>query len=194
MRQADIEERTEIKELFDNSFTQKFGFPKKRAANKVTSILRESHVNFIREAPVMVMATSDATGKCDASPKGGLPGFVKVLNEETLLLPDVAGNKLFQSYQNIEENPNIGLIFFIPGLNETLRINGRAKIISQNEVIDMKIKLEVSNPDEDAKILQGVLVEVDEAYGHCPRAFNFSSLWDINQINRNKGETAKLNG
>ena len=185
--------QTEIEERFDNSFTEKFGFPKGRAANKVVESLRESHIAFIKEAPFMVMATSDSSGKCDASPKGGLPGFVKVLDENTLLLPDVAGNKLFQSYQNIQTNPNIGLIFFIPGLNETLRVNGGAKVISDEDVVDLKLQLEVSNPDEEAKILQGVLVDVEEAYGHCPRAFSFSSLWDIDQINRNKGGVAKLN-
>ena len=185
--------QTEIEEHFDNSFTEKFGFPKNRAANKVVESLRESHIAFIREAPFMVMATSDSSGKCDASPKGGLPGFVKVLDENTLLLPDVAGNKLFQSYQNIQTNPHIGLIFFIPGLNETLRVNGRAKVISDEAVVDLKIQLEVSNPDEDARILQGVLVEVEEAYGHCPRAFSFSSLWDIDQINQNRGAATKLN-
>ena len=97
--------QTEIEERFDNSFTEKFGFPKGRAANKVVESLRESHIAFIKEAPFMVMATSDSSGKCDASPKGGLPGFVKVLDKNTLLLPDVAGNKLFQSYQNIQTNP-----------------------------------------------------------------------------------------
>ena len=193
MRGEEEMAQTEIEERFDNSFTEKFGFPKGRAANKVVESLRESHIAFIKEAPFMVMATSDSSGKCDASPKGGLPGFVKVLDENTLLLPDVAGNKLFQSYQNIQTNPHIGLIFFIPGLNETLRVNGSAKVISDEAVVDLKLQLEVSNPDEKAKILQGVLVDVEEAYGHCPRAFSFSSLWDIDQINHNKGGVSKLN-
>ena len=74
-----------------------------------------------------------------------------------------------------------------------MRVNGRAKVISDEAVVDFKIQLEVSNPDEDAKILQGVLVEVEEAYGHCPRAFSFSSLWDTDQINQNRGGAAKLN-
>ena len=112
----------QISQDFDNSFTRKFGFPKGRAADKVVGSLRESHVAFIKESPFAVMATSNSEGQCDASPKGGLPGFIKVLDNERLLLPDVAGNKLFQSYQNIEDNPHIGLIFFIPGLNETLKM------------------------------------------------------------------------
>ena len=126
--------KEQIPHEFDNSFTRKFGFPKERAAGKVVGYLRESHVAFIIESPFAVMATSNSQGACDASPKGGLPGFIKVIDNKRLLLPDVAGNKLFQSYQNIEDNPHIGLIFFIPGLNETLRVNGRAKVLQSEEV------------------------------------------------------------
>ena len=171
--------KEQIPHEFDNSFTRKFGFPKERAAGKVVGYLRESHVAFIKESPFAVMATSNSQGACDASPKGGLPGFIKVIDNKRLLLPDVAGNKLFQSYQNIEDNPHIGLIFFIPGLNETLRVNGRAKVLQSEEVEKWNLTLEVSNPDDNSKVLQGVLVEVQEAYGHCPRAFIFSKLWVI---------------
>ena len=126
-------------------------------------------------------------GRCDASPKGGLPGFVKVLNNRQVLIPDVAGNKLFQSYQNTSENPHIGLIFFIPGVNETVRINGSVKIVSEQELKRLEIELEVQNPDEKAKVLQGMLVTIAEAYGHCPRAFTFAALWDPDQIAANSG-------
>ena len=98
-----------------------------------------------------------------------------------------------QSYQNIEMNPHIGLIFFIPGLNETLRINGKAKILSVEEVEKWNLSLEVSNADDNSKILQGVLVEVQEAYGHCPRAFNFSKLWDVKNIQQNNRTSCTLN-
>ena len=185
--------KEQIPHEFDNSFTRKFGFPKERAAGKVVGYLRESHVAFIKESPFAVMATSNSQGACDASPKGGLPGFIKVIDNKRLLLPDVAGNKLFQSYQNIEDNPHIGLIFFIPGLNETLRVNGRAKVLQSEEVEKWNLTLEVSNPDDNSKVLQGVLVEVQEAYGHCPRAFNFSKLWDIEYIQDNNGNTCTLN-
>ena len=183
----------QISQDFDNSFTRKFGFPKGRAAGKVVGSLRESHVAFIKESPFAVMATSNSEGQCDASPKGGLPGFIKVLDNERLLLPDVAGNKLFQSYQNIEDNPHIGLIFFIPGLNETLRVNGRAKVLQSEEVEKWNLTLEVSNPDDNSKVLQGVLIEVQEAYGHCPRAFKLSNLWDVEYIQENNGNTCTLN-
>ena len=139
------------------------------------------------------MATADLDGSCDASPKGGLPGFVKVLDERHLLLPDVAGNRLFQSYQNVEANPHIGLVFFIPGINETVRVNGTASIVSGEQLKEMEIALEVRNPDENAKVLQGLLIEVEESYGHCPRAFFFANLWDTSQINSNRGVPKKLN-
>ncbi len=162
---------------FDNEFTREFGFPKGRAATKVVDFIDERVRGFIQESPFLVMATSSADGTCDASPKGGRPGWVKILDDRTLLIPDVAGNKLFQSYLNMSENPNVALIFFIPGTPETVRVNGRTHIVDRAELDDMQVEMEVFDPDENAKILQGVVVEVGEAYGHCPRALNFSRLW-----------------
>ncbi len=162
---------------FDNRFTSEFGFPRGRAATKVVDYLDDKVREFIRQSPFLVMATSAADGACDASPKGGRPGWVKVLDDQTLLIPDVAGNRLFQSYLNMSENPNIALIFFIPGVPETVRVNGRVKIVDRATLDDMQVALEVFDPDENAKILQGVVVEIGEAYGHCPRALTFSRLW-----------------
>ena len=169
----------DIDTKFDNRFTREFGFPKGRAATKVVDFLDDLVREFIRQSPFLVMATSAADGTCDASPKGGKPGWVKVLDHRTLLIPDVAGNKLFQSYQNMNENPNIALIFFIPGVPETVRVNGRVRIVDRAALDEMQVALEVFDPDENAKILQGVVVETGEAYGHCPRALNFSRLWKV---------------
>jgi hypothetical protein len=132
------------------------------------------------------MATSGTDGRCDASPKGGLPGFVKVLDDSRLLMPDVAGNRLFQSYLNIDESPYVGLIFFIPGVGETVRVNGRATFVAEEELRRLDVTLEVRNPDDNSRILQGLVVEVEEAYGHCPRALAFSDLWDEEQIGENR--------
>ncbi len=129
------------------------------------------------------MATSSAKGDCDASPKGGMPGFVKVLNDKQLFIPDVAGNKLFHGYSNVETNPQVGLVFFIPGHNNTVRINGRVRVIDRAELNGTK--LEVFNPDEKAEVLQGLLLDVDESYSHCPRALKFSRLWDVDEISKN---------
>ena len=185
--------KLEIKERFNNSFTQKYGFPASRPVDKIVDAMRSSHMDFIRQSPFCVMATADSVGHCDASPKGGLPGFVKVLNDRQLLIPDVAGNRLFQSYQNVEANPHIGLIFFIPGVDETVRINGSVSIVSGDELNQLEIELEVRNPDEKARVLQGILVDVREAYGHCPRAFTFAGLWDLDQIESNRGTPKNLN-
>ena len=80
------------------------------------------------------MATSNGQGDCDASPKGGMPGFVKVLNDKQLFIPDVAGNKLFHGYGNIETNPKAGFIFFIPGHNQTVRVNGKVRVVDGPEL------------------------------------------------------------
>jgi predicted pyridoxine 5'-phosphate oxidase superfamily flavin-nucleotide-binding protein len=142
---------------------------------------------FIKLSPFAVMATSDASGNCDASPKGGQPGFVRVLDENRLLFPDVAGNKLFQSYQNVDANPNIGLLFLIPGLNDTVRVNGRVSIVDKKNLDRQNIELSLYEYDDNSKHLQGMLIEVTESYGHCPRAFNFSRLWDVDTISANQG-------
>lgn len=179
-------ETVDIESVFDNSFTSKFGFPKQRPANKIKGYLMENVKDFIRQSPMMVMATSAADGSCDASPKGGVAGFVKILDDSTLLIPDVAGNNLFQSYINMSENPQIGLVFFIPGVRETARVNGRVKLIDKDELQRLEIELEVHNPDDNSRVQQGIVVEIEEAYGHCPRALAFSKFWDEEQIKENK--------
>lgn len=169
-----------------NIFQEKFGKPSGRAATKVVPHLDEWVQGFIRQASFAILATSDTAGHCDASPKGGKPGFVKILDETHLLIPDVAGNRLFQSYDNISRNPHAGLIFFIPGVDYTVRVNGKAEVVDRETLLAKNIDLEIFNPDEEAKLLQGLLLTVEEAYGHCPRALKFSNLWDEATIAQNK--------
>src|SRR4030095_9402742 len=164
-------------------YQDKFGYPLERTKGKVKPAMAAWIQEFIRNSPFCILATSNLNGDCDASPKGGRPGFVKVLNEKKLFILDGAGKKLFHGYENIESNPKAGLIFFIPGHNSTVRINGRVKIIDKSELPD--VRLEVHNPDEKAEILQGLLLDVDEAYSHCPRALKFSRLWDVDEITKN---------
>ncbi len=168
----------EIQSQFDNRFTRRFGFPKERPATKVQGLLQQNVRDFIAQSPFLVMATSAADGSCDASPKGGKPGWVKVLDDRRLLIPDVAGNRLFQSYLNMAENPQVALIFFIPGVRDTVRVNGSVELIDRAELDELQVELQVFNPDENAKILQGIVVTVEESYGHCPRALAFSRFWD----------------
>jgi PPOX class probable FMN-dependent enzyme len=167
----------------ENKYQNKFGYPAERTKGKVKPVMAAWIQDFIRHSPFCVLATSDTAGDCDASPKGGKPGFVKVLNDKQLFIPDVAGNKLFHGYGNIESNPKAGLIFFIPGHNNTVRVNGKVRVMDRSELAD--VKLEVNNPDEKAEVLQGLLLDVEESYSHCPRALKFSRLWDVEEIVKN---------
>ncbi len=168
----------------DNRFTAVFGAPDPtgRAVTKVVDQMSTFVKEFIAKSPFMVMATSDAAGNCDASPKGGMPGFVKVLDDQHLLVPDVAGNRLFQSYLNMDANPHVGLIFLIPGVNDTVRVNGRVTIVDQEELNRKDVEVSLYEPDERGYHLQGIIIEVDEAYGHCPRALHFSQFWNTETI------------
>ncbi len=173
----------------DNRFNKAFGPASDRAVRKLKSHLTPYVQEFIRAAPFAVMATTGDQGRCDASPKGGKPGFVKVLDEKHLLFPDVAGNRLFQSYQNIGDNPYIGLIFFIPGINDTVRVNGKATIVSKEELESQNLGVSLYETDDRSKHLQGMLIEVEESYGHCPRALKFSHLWDAEEIGKNQADS-----
>jgi len=172
--------------VVENSFQEQFGLPSEGARTKVRGQLTEYDQDYIRHSPFAVLATSNKDGKTDASPRGGIAGFVGVLDENHLLLPDVAGNRLFHSYGNIEENPNVGLIFFIPGLEDTVRVNGAAEVVSKEHLEERKLTLSVHQPDDNAKHIQGLLIKVEEAYNHCPRALKFGALWDTETIQNNQ--------
>ena len=156
------------------------------AAVKVKPHMEPVIQGFIQRAPFVVMASANADGDCDASPKGGNPGFVKILDEHTLLIPDVGGNYLLQGYENFATNAKVGLVFMIPGMDTTARVNGRVRVLKAEEVQSLGVQApEVSNPDKNAVLIQGILVDVDEAYLHCPRAFRFSKLWNPATIEEN---------
>jgi PPOX class probable FMN-dependent enzyme len=174
----------ECEVAFENRFTRDFGVPLERIRTKVKDHLPEPIKAFIVESPFLVMATSDRQGRCDASPKGGQPGFVRILDDRHLLIPDVAGNRLFQSYLNMDHNPQVGLIFFIPGISEVVRVNGRVTIVGREALDRNQVERAMSNPDGDRAVQQGIVVEVEEAYTHCPRALNYSRLWDVDAIHR----------
>ena len=167
-------------------FNDQFGEMSERARVKVKGEMSEFVQKFIQASPFVVMASSDPDGNCDASPKGGKPGFVKVIDGTRLLLPDVAGNRLFQSYQNMDANPHVGLLFMIPGVNDTVRVNGTVSIVNKEELDRQKVELELYWTDDNAKHLQGIIINVEESYGHCPRAYNFAKLWDTDQIAENQ--------
>jgi predicted pyridoxine 5'-phosphate oxidase superfamily flavin-nucleotide-binding protein len=165
-----------------NKAQQKFGEPIEIVRKKVFPEMNGMVQDFIRQAPFVVLATSNAEGDCDASPKGGRPGFVRVVDENRLVVPDIAGNKLFQSYENFESNPKAGLLFLIPGCDWTVRVNGRISVLDADGGRLQGVAPEVFDPDDNTKVLQGILLEVNEALPHCPRAFTFSKLWNTQSI------------
>ena len=169
-----------------NRFADAFGTPAGRAATKVVDHMTPYVQEFIRNSPFAIMASSSAEGNCDASPKGGMPGFVRVLDDRHLLFPDVAGNKLFQTYQNMDSNPRVGLLFLIPGVNDTVRVNGKVAFVNKDDLDRQNVKVELYEMDERSLHLQGIIIEVEEAYGHCPRALKFSNLWNVDKIAANQ--------
>ena len=148
-----------------------FGEPNERAVLKCRSSLDEHSRAFIAASPFVLLATSDGAGRCDVSPKGDAPGFVRVLDDTHLAIPDRPGNNRTDGLTNILENPHIGMIFLVPGRGDTLRVNGRASIIRDGEVLTR-----LAAHGKTPKVAIGV--EVEEAYLHCPKAFLRSSLWD----------------
>ncbi len=163
-----------------------YGSPSESSSNKVKNILSDELIQFIKNAPFAVLASADSEGNCDASPRGGLPGFVKVIDEKTLFIPDIKGNRLFQSFGNFVSNPKAGLVFFIPGNSKMVRVNGRVSIIEKGKVMETIDHIEVAWKDENSELIQGFILNVDEAYSHCPRALNFSDLWNIEVIENNQ--------
>jgi PPOX class probable FMN-dependent enzyme len=170
-----IENEVQLRELY--------GCPTGRAKDKVLSELEKHAVYFIKTSPFLVMSTSSAKGKHDASPRGGHPGFVKVIDGTTLVIPDAKGNNRVDSISNIIETNRIGLLFIIPGIDETLRVNGKA-FLSTNHVF-LNMFVEENNPPKAC-----IVVNVEEAFLHCAKAFMRSRLWDASsQIDRDSFPT-----
>lgn len=171
--------------------TESLGGVHPLAARKVKDHLEPYVRAFIEQAPFLVMATCSADGDCDASPKGGRPGFVKVLDDRTLLIPDVGGNRLFQGYRNLESNPRVGLVFMIPGMDVTARVNGRVSVLERAEVEAGGGGVETYWTDDNSLLVQGLRIDIDEAYFHCPRAYQFADLWNTTTIEANRARSIK---
>ncbi|MFJ7280567.1 MSMEG_1061 family FMN-dependent PPOX-type flavoprotein [Kitasatospora sp. NPDC098663] len=127
--------------------------------------------HFIAHSPFLTMATADASGRADCSPRGDYPGFVKVLDDHTLALPDRPGNKIADSFRNLAENDGVGLCFLIPGVREVLRVNGSGYVTDEPDVL-VRMRTEAKQPE------LAIVVGVAEAYFHCGRALIRSRLWD----------------
>jgi len=148
-----------------------YGEPSERARRKQLPKLDAHCRSIIAHSPFLVLSSAGADGRSDASPRGDAPGFVAVLDDHSLLIPDRPGNNRVDSLSNIMENPHVGLLFLVPGMNEMLRVNGRARIVTDRE------RLEGLSAQGKAP-RSGLLVEVEEAYLHCGKALIRANLWD----------------
>jgi len=147
------------------------GEPAELVRAKVSDRLNHLTRQFLDRSPFLCLATSGPDGSCDVTPRGDPAGFVRVLDEQTLLIPERPGNRLADSLRNILGNPHVGLLFFIPGITDTLRVNGRATIVTDPEVLQPAAV--------EGKVPKlGLLVQVDEVFTHCSKAFLRSGLWD----------------
>jgi PPOX class probable FMN-dependent enzyme len=142
-----------------------------RAVRKDIGRLDELCRRLIAASPMLFVATFSEQGRCDASPRGGPPGFVTVLDERHLGIPDATGNRRLDTLENIVATGRVGLVFVIPGRDTTLRVNGRAAVTAEAGVLERLTP--VGKAPRTA-----IVVEVEEVYTHCPKAFVRSRLWD----------------
>ncbi|MFE1029042.1 MSMEG_1061 family FMN-dependent PPOX-type flavoprotein [Streptomyces sp. NPDC058818] len=159
---VELGSRAELRELL--------GEPWPLVIDKVHDRLTDEDQDILARSPFCLLATSDAEGGCDVSPRGDAPGFTHVLSPGTLALPDRAGNRRGDSFHNILDNPHAGLLYLIPGGKEVLRINGRARILTDAPFFDAMAR-DGRRPD------LALFLEIDEIYLHCPQSLNRAGLW-----------------
>jgi PPOX class probable FMN-dependent enzyme len=147
------------------------GGPTNVVASKISNRLNDLTRQFVERAPFVCVATARPDGGLDVSPRGDPPGFVRILDERTLLVPDRPGNRIADTLTNLLRDPRIGLLFLIPGVGDTFRVNGRAQIVQDDEL------LAASAVDGRAPRL-GILVAIEEAYTQCSKAVIRSDLWN----------------
>ena len=154
----------------EQELRQIVGVPASRSLLKERPALDAHCRAFIEHSPFVLMATSGADGQCDVSPKGDAPGFVRVLDAHRLVIPDRPGNKRLDGMRNLLVNPHVGLIFLVPGREETLRVNGRAWITRDPRLLGLCAVAEKTP-------LLAIGVEVEACFVHCAKAFRRSHLW-----------------
>lgn len=146
------------------------GTPNQRAATKVRERLADVHREWIAASPFVVLSTVDAAGRVDASPKGDPAGFVHVLDDVTIAIPERPGNRRVDGYRNILETRRAGTLFLVPGRGDTLRVNGRARIVSDASYFDAMVV-------QGKRPILAVEITVEEVFFHCAKAFLRSHLW-----------------
>ncbi|MET3960413.1 PPOX class probable FMN-dependent enzyme [Marmoricola sp. OAE513] len=161
---------TEIADL--DALVALIGEPLPRARDKARHALTDLDRDWLAASPFCVMATSSADGACDASPKGDPAGdLVHVIDDVTIAIAERPGNRRADGYKNILENPHVGLTFFIPGRGDTLRVNGRARLVSDAPFFDQMVV-------KGHRPVLAVVVDIDELFHHCAKAFLRSGLWE----------------
>jgi hypothetical protein len=146
------------------------GEPLPRVAAKARPELHDYDRRWLASSPLCLVATSNADGSCDVSPKGDPPGFTRVLDDATIAIPERPGNRRLDGFRNILTNPHVGLIYLIPGRADTLRINGRARLVRDAPFFDEMIV-------KGHRPLLALIVEIDQVFYHCAKAFLRSNLW-----------------
>jgi uncharacterized protein len=146
------------------------GPPLPRAVAKEQSRIEPTHRDWLAHSPFCLVATCDADGRCDVSPKGDPPGFTLVLGSTTLALPDRPGNRRCDGFRNVLANPYVGLLYLVPGRGDALRVNGRARLIRDAPYFD---RMEVRG----RRPLLALEVEVEQVFFHCSKAFLRAQLW-----------------
>jgi PPOX class probable FMN-dependent enzyme len=159
---VEITSETELRELL--------GEPMPRAVTKERVRLHERDREWLAAAPFCLVATAGADGTCDVSPKGDPPGFTHVIDDATIAIPDRPGNRRADGFLNLLANPHIGLLYLVPGRTETLRINGRARLVNEAPFFDEMI-VKGNRPQ------LAIVVEIEQIFFHCPKAFMRSALW-----------------
>ncbi|MFT4778691.1 MAG: PPOX class probable FMN-dependent enzyme [Flavobacteriales bacterium] len=155
-----------------------YNLPSERAVQKELCSLEKHSALFIQTTPFLVLSSYSKDGAVDASPRGGEPGFVQIINNSLIAIPDAKGNNRLDSLTNIMETANVGLLFLIPGVDETLRLNGRAEISNDDE--HLSLFKDEKNPPKSV-----ILIHIEKVFMHCAKAFMRSKLWDANaQIER----------
>lgn len=146
------------------------GPPTRQAVIKERTFLSELDKQWLAASPFCVMGTAGRDGTCDASPKGDPAGFTLVLDDTTIAIPERPGNRRADSLHNVLDNPHIGLVYLIPGRADTLRINGRARIVSDAPFFDQMVV-------KGHRPRLALVVDIEQVYYHCPKAFLRSALW-----------------
>jgi PPOX class probable FMN-dependent enzyme len=158
-----LEHKEQLRDFYDSAM--------ERAVTKDIGRLDEMARRLIAAAPMAFVATHSVDGRADVSPRGGPPGFVTVLDDRHLAIPDATGNRRLDTLENVVDSGRIAVIFVIPGRDTTLRVNGRACVTAEPELLDRLTP--VGKPPRTA-----IVIEAEEVYAHCPKAFVRSRLWD----------------